>query len=99
MALPLLNYAPKSQNQRVAGYEIGGDEQPRVFTTENVLSSGRHGKFDLGWISPDLQRTPNPQEQPPNVFGIATKVRPDYGAGFHSRFGDFGSFLGAELPN
>ena len=40
MALPLLSYAPKSQNQRVAGYEIGGDEQPRIFTTENVLSSG-----------------------------------------------------------
>ena len=40
MALPLLSYTPKSQNQRVAGFEIGGDEQPRIFTTENVLSSG-----------------------------------------------------------
>ena len=40
MALPLINYAPKSQNQRVAGYEVGSDEQPRIFTTENVLSSG-----------------------------------------------------------
>jgi phycobilisome rod-core linker protein len=40
VALPLLSYAPNSQNQRVAGYEVGGDEQPRVFTTENVLSSG-----------------------------------------------------------
>jgi phycobilisome rod-core linker protein len=40
VALPLLSYAPKSQNQRVAGYEVGSDEQPRVFTTENVLSSG-----------------------------------------------------------
>lgn len=40
MALPLLSYSPKSQNQRVAGFEIGGDEQPRIFTTENVLSSG-----------------------------------------------------------
>ncbi|MEG4860434.1 phycobilisome rod-core linker polypeptide [Microcoleus sp. K1-B6] len=40
MALPLINYAPKSQNQRVAGFETGSDEQPRIFTTENVLSSG-----------------------------------------------------------
>jgi phycobilisome rod-core linker protein len=47
----------------------------------------------LGWISPDLQRTPNPQEQPPKVFGVATQVRPNYGAGLYSRFGDFGSFL------
>ena len=40
MALPLLSYSPKSQNQRVAAYEIPGDEQPRVFTTDNLLSSG-----------------------------------------------------------
>ncbi|OCR00697.1 phycobilisome rod-core linker polypeptide CpcG [Oscillatoriales cyanobacterium USR001] len=40
MALPLLSYGPKSQNQRVSGYETGSDEQPRVFTTENVLDSG-----------------------------------------------------------
>ena len=38
MAIPLLNYAPKSQNVRVAGYDVGGDEKPRVYTTENVLS-------------------------------------------------------------
>jgi phycobilisome rod-core linker protein len=40
VALPLLSYGPKSQNQRVSGYETGSDEQPRVFTTENVLDSG-----------------------------------------------------------
>ena len=39
MPLPLLNYAPVSQNPRVAGYEIPGDEQPTIFTTENILSS------------------------------------------------------------
>ncbi|ALJ66857.1 MULTISPECIES: phycobilisome rod-core linker polypeptide [unclassified Synechocystis] len=39
MALPLLNYAPKSQNVRVEGYEIGSEEKPVVFTTENILSS------------------------------------------------------------
>lgn len=40
MALPLLDYSPVSQNQRVAGYEVGSDEQPRVYTTENILSPG-----------------------------------------------------------
>lgn len=38
MALPLLSYSPSSQNQRVSAYEVPGDEQPKVFTTENVLS-------------------------------------------------------------
>ena len=41
MALPLLEYAPSSQNSRVSGYEVGGDEQARVFSTDNLLSSGQ----------------------------------------------------------
>ncbi len=45
MALPLLSYSPKSQNQRVAAYEIPGDEQPRIFTTDNLLSSGDMGNL------------------------------------------------------
>ncbi len=39
MAIPLLEYSPISQNQRVAGYEVPGDEQPRIFSTENLLSA------------------------------------------------------------
>jgi phycobilisome rod-core linker protein len=39
LAIPLLEYAPKSQNVRVAGFEVGGDEQPKVYNAENVLSS------------------------------------------------------------
>lgn len=39
MALPLLKYSPNSQNQRVAGYEVPGDEQPRIYSTDNLLSS------------------------------------------------------------
>lgn len=39
MAIPLLEYAPSSQNVRVPGYEIPGDEQPRVFSTDNLLST------------------------------------------------------------
>jgi phycobilisome rod-core linker protein len=38
VAIPLLEYKPVSQNQRVAAYEVGGDEQPRVYTTANLLS-------------------------------------------------------------
>lgn len=39
MTIPLLEYAPSSQNQRVSGFETPGDEQPRLYTTEGLLSS------------------------------------------------------------
>lgn len=39
MALPLLNYSPSSQNQRVSGYDVGGDEKPRIFSTDDLLDS------------------------------------------------------------
>ena len=39
MALPLLSYAPSSQNQRVSGFDVYGDEQQRLFTTDNILST------------------------------------------------------------
>lgn len=39
MTIPLLDYSPSSQNQRVAGYEIPGDEQPRIYTTSNLPSA------------------------------------------------------------
>jgi len=39
VALPLLNYSPSSQNQRVEGYVVGGDEQPRTFSTDDLLDS------------------------------------------------------------
>lgn len=37
MAISLLTYAPSTQNPRVEGYEVAGDAQPRVFSTDNVL--------------------------------------------------------------
>lgn len=39
MAISLLEYAPSSQNQRVSSFEIPGDEQPRIYSTENLLSA------------------------------------------------------------
>ena len=39
MAIPLLTYAPSSQNQRVTGYDVANDDQPRIYSTENLLSS------------------------------------------------------------
>jgi phycobilisome rod-core linker protein len=39
VALPLLEYSYKSQNERVVGYEVAGEEQPMIYTTENMLSS------------------------------------------------------------
>ncbi len=47
MAIPLLEYAPSSQNQRVVNYEIPGDEQSRIYTSENLLSDGK--KQELIW--------------------------------------------------
>jgi phycobilisome rod-core linker protein len=38
LSLPLINYAPSCPNTRVAGYEVGGDERPTTYTTENLLS-------------------------------------------------------------
>jgi phycobilisome rod-core linker protein len=37
MSLPLLTYTPRSQNQRVEGFEVPGDEHSRIFTTDNLL--------------------------------------------------------------
>ncbi len=39
MSIPLLEYAPSSQNQRVLGYEIPGDEHSWIYNTENLLSN------------------------------------------------------------
>jgi phycobilisome rod-core linker protein len=39
VAIPLLEYSPSSQNQRVKGFEVWGDEQPRIYSTANLLSS------------------------------------------------------------
>ncbi|MFM7439769.1 MAG: phycobilisome rod-core linker polypeptide CpcG, partial [Snowella sp.] len=45
MAIPLLEYGPKSQNVRVEGFEVGNDETPPVFTTENLLSPSEMGNL------------------------------------------------------
>ncbi|MEL6135993.1 MAG: phycobilisome rod-core linker polypeptide [Cyanobacteria bacterium J06628_6] len=34
MPLPLLNYRPSSQNARVEGYEVPGDDQPTIYSAE-----------------------------------------------------------------
>jgi phycobilisome rod-core linker protein len=39
LAIPLLGYAPNSQNSRVVGYDAAGDELPRIYSAENLLSS------------------------------------------------------------
>ncbi|MBD2230124.1 phycobilisome rod-core linker polypeptide [Phormidium tenue] len=39
MTLPLLAYAPSSQNQRVEGYEVPGDEHSGIFTLNKTLST------------------------------------------------------------
>ena len=39
MSIPLLNYSYSSQNQRVSGYDIGSEETPKIYNTENLLDS------------------------------------------------------------
>ncbi|MBE9168057.1 phycobilisome rod-core linker polypeptide [Pleurocapsales cyanobacterium LEGE 06147] len=39
MSIPLLDYKPNSPNTRVEGYVVPGDEQPKLYSTENLLSS------------------------------------------------------------
>jgi phycobilisome rod-core linker protein len=39
MSIPLLNYQPLSQNQRVNGFEVPNDEHSRIYNSENTLSS------------------------------------------------------------
>ena len=38
MPIPLLNYTPISQNSRVQGYEVSGDDQPKIYSTETMTS-------------------------------------------------------------
>ena len=49
MPIPLLTYPPSTQNQRVASYEIGGDESPRIFSSENLPSAA--AMDELIWAS------------------------------------------------
>lgn len=39
MSIPLLDYSPTSQNHRVVGYEIPGEEHPKIYNSENLLSA------------------------------------------------------------
>jgi len=38
MSIPLLEYQPRSQNQRVAGYEVGNEDTPRRYRLEDCTS-------------------------------------------------------------
>lgn len=39
MPLEQLTYEPTSQNQRVEGFEVPGDEYPRIFSLDNLLAN------------------------------------------------------------
>ncbi|VEP14348.1 Phycobilisome rod-core linker polypeptide CpcG [Hyella patelloides LEGE 07179] len=45
MSIPLLDYKPTSQNSRVEGYEVGRDDQPRIYSTESLLSPSAMGEL------------------------------------------------------
>lgn len=39
MAIPLLTYSPTAPNTRVEGFDVASDDQPRIYSTDNLLSS------------------------------------------------------------
>jgi phycobilisome rod-core linker protein len=39
VAIPLLSFGLSTQNQRVNGFEVPGDDQPKIFSTANLLVS------------------------------------------------------------
>jgi phycobilisome rod-core linker protein len=39
VAIPLLAYAPTTQNSRVKGFDVPNDDQARIFSTDNLLSA------------------------------------------------------------
>jgi phycobilisome rod-core linker protein len=39
VAIPLLAYAPTTQNARVKGFDVANDDQARIFSTDNLLSN------------------------------------------------------------
>jgi phycobilisome rod-core linker protein len=43
VGIPILEYAPTTQNSRVTGFDSAGDESPRIFTADNLLSPGDIG--------------------------------------------------------
>ncbi|WP_017326224.1 phycobilisome rod-core linker polypeptide [Synechococcus sp. PCC 7336] len=45
MPLPLLSYQSSTQNARVLGYDVPGDDRPKVYSTENLLSAGDVGEL------------------------------------------------------
>ncbi len=49
MTIPSLAYAPSSQNQRVTGYEIPGDEQSWIYSAESLPSESE--LQDLIWAA------------------------------------------------
>lgn len=40
MSIPLLEYAPSTQNSRVKGYDLANEDRPRTFSTDTCLSDG-----------------------------------------------------------
>ncbi|HEY9847583.1 MAG TPA: phycobilisome rod-core linker polypeptide, partial [Candidatus Caenarcaniphilales bacterium] len=50
MSIPLLEYQPSSQNQRVAGYEVPNEDTPWIYRLEDCTSAGSEIQ-DLIWAA------------------------------------------------
>ena len=47
MSIPLLEYKPSSQNQRVSGYEVPSEDTPRIYRSEDCLD--QNDVLELIW--------------------------------------------------
>jgi len=45
VALPLLNYPSVTQNARIDGYEVQGDDQPKIYNAETLLGYSERGEL------------------------------------------------------
>src|SRR4028118_1424395 len=65
MSIPLLDYKPSSQNQRVSGYEVPSEDTPRIYRTEDCLD--QNDVLDLIWAAYRQvltdQKIPHPNRQ------------------------------------
>lgn len=67
MPLPLLEYQPSAQNQRVEGFEVGGDQQPWIHSAEYLLTNAEMDEL----IAASYRQVFNEQQMTQSSYQIA----------------------------
>lgn len=87
MSIPLLEYKPTSQNQRVAGYEVPNEDAPRTYRLDSSTSDSEFQ--DLIWAAYRQVFSEHETLRSNRQITLETQYeKPLYhSAGFHSRLG------------